>query len=396
MTKVVSIDTRRRMPDPARVREFAATARKLQHERQISGDVVERLLRTTPRPEWMSLVADAALRTTGAVDRLNREVMDEMERDPQHALAVSELAVAVAEALRADDYPAVVLAQVRAHAWKCRAQVLGYLRRDDEALVACDAAEAALEPHGTAAHDRAVVRLTRALILQHVQRFDESLALIAETRSVFFDHHDLKRCLDAGMSEGILFYRLRRFEEARASWLELLEIAKNSNNVEQLARLHNNLGHCSVDLGNVDEASVHLARAFALFTDLGKHTEALRCELSNATVMARKLPLETALARLDSVRRQLRAHQMLEDAGFCALESIQLLVGAGRFEEARMVVLELDDFSGTVYRESALAAIAYLTEQLSTGTSVSVVQHVQSFIRALGADPSRPFAPQPA
>ncbi|HEX8155557.1 MAG TPA: hypothetical protein VF698_20660 [Thermoanaerobaculia bacterium] len=390
MTKVVSIGSRRRMPDPARVREFAATARKLQHEREVSGDVVERLLRTTPRPEWMSLLADPALRTTGAVDRLNREVMDQLERDPQHALALSELAVAVADALPANDYPAVVLAQVRAHAWKCRAQVLSYLNRYEDALAACESAEDVLSPHGTVAHDRAVVRLTRAIVLQHLKRFDDALPLISETRRVFFDHHDLKRCLDAGISEGNLFYRMHRFSEARAAWLSLLDIARGTNNLDQLARLHNNIGHSSVDVGDLESANIHLARAFALFTDLGKHVEALRCELSTAELLVRNAPIDVALARLDEVRHKLAAHGMTEEVGFCTLDAMLLLVGAQRYTEARALLRQVD--ASLAYREGMLAAIDYLTAAPSAGA----FQYVQAFIRALRDDPTRPFIPQPA
>ena len=53
---VVSFSRGERKPDPARIAEFSATARKLLRERS-AGDVVTRLLRETPRDEWPRLAA---------------------------------------------------------------------------------------------------------------------------------------------------------------------------------------------------------------------------------------------------------------------------------------------------------------------------------------------------
>ena len=388
MTKVVSIDRRR--PDPARMREFAATARKLREERAASDDLVQRLLRERRVEEWASLASDPRLHTSGAVERLNQEVADRLERDPQAALALSEVTTAIAAALRGADYPPVVLAQVQAHAWKCRAQVLFHLGRNLDALRACDRAEELLMPFGTVAHDRAVVRLVRAIVLQYLDRPEESVALIAETRRVFFDHRDLKRCIDAGMAEGVLSYRLRDFVAARAAFLTALDVAKESGNREQIARLHNNLGHCAVDLNDLKSARAHLRHAVALFTELGMHTEALRCELSTAELLAREASLDDTLERLQDVRRKLTLHGMHEEAGFAALDAIQLLVGAGRQSEARALLREIDP--RIAYRPRVLAAI----DSLGSNPPVRTVEHVRAFLCALRRDPTCVFVPQPA
>ncbi|HEX2060827.1 MAG TPA: hypothetical protein VHK90_08795, partial [Thermoanaerobaculia bacterium] len=57
-----------RDPDPARVAEFAATARRLQHERHTAAEIVQRLLRQTPKWEWRSLAEREELRTSGALE----------------------------------------------------------------------------------------------------------------------------------------------------------------------------------------------------------------------------------------------------------------------------------------------------------------------------------------
>src|SRR3982750_1754505 len=55
---VASFERSKRTPDPARVAEFSATARKLLRERG-SGDVIARLLRETPRAEWPRIAENA-------------------------------------------------------------------------------------------------------------------------------------------------------------------------------------------------------------------------------------------------------------------------------------------------------------------------------------------------
>ena len=62
--KVVTFERARRRPDPARVQEFAETARRLQRERLESADVVTRVLRETPQEEWPRLATRPELRNS--------------------------------------------------------------------------------------------------------------------------------------------------------------------------------------------------------------------------------------------------------------------------------------------------------------------------------------------
>ena len=90
--KLVPFDRGRRMADPARVREFAATARKLQRERETSAELVERALRETPMSEWARLAEDEAMRNSGALDRLSKEVDHRLHTAPLESLAIANLA----------------------------------------------------------------------------------------------------------------------------------------------------------------------------------------------------------------------------------------------------------------------------------------------------------------
>src|SRR5258706_7626187 len=297
--KVKPMDGRPR-PDPARVKEFADTARRLQRERSGAGEVVSRVLDSTPREEWPSLAERTELRNSGALEQLAARFSAVCEKDRKEALAVSALATAIAETLPPDAYPGVTLAQLRAQAWKDRAHTLSYLARYDEAFQAIEMAERALAPYPAAAYDRAVVGLVKAGTLQHVERYEESRALLAECRGVFGEHGDTTRYLYCGITEVALLYREAKHQEARDLGNRLLASAIDTGDVESAARLHHNVGCCDVQLGNLADGNRHLATARAIFVDLGKPNEAARGERAFGSLLVMIGHVDAGIAPLQA------------------------------------------------------------------------------------------------
>ncbi|HEV7920541.1 MAG TPA: hypothetical protein VGR02_07105 [Thermoanaerobaculia bacterium] len=387
-TNVVSIDRGRRRPDPARMSEFAQTARRLQREREQEGDRIARLLEETPREEWAALAGLPELRNSGVLDRLSCEVSARLETEPREALAMASLATTVAETLAPDAYPAVIRAQLRAHAWKDRAQALSYVGRHDDAMESIERAESMVAPFGSLAHDRATVRLVKAMTLQHLQRFEESLRLLDECRAVFLDHGDAKRQLHCGMAEANLLYRRGRHEAARDVYVSLLETARSTGELDSLAALHTNIGHCSVHVGEIKIATLHFTEAMRHFQALGDSTNALRVELGFARMLIRQGSLPAGLERLGHVRASFLQHQMVEEAGLCGLDIMEALLEHERTSEARRLAAEIrNDFVS----ERALSALAYLDEQIEAHDAPAVVRHVHSYIESLRHDPQREF-----
>jgi hypothetical protein len=130
------------------------------------------------------------LRSCGAVERLSAEVSSRLDTAPLDALTFSAIEVSIAEAIPPNAYPAITRAQIRAVAWQDRALALSYVGRQTEALDAAMRAEALLESFGSLAHDRAIVRLVKAMVLRKLGRESECLPLLRECRRVFFDHGD--------------------------------------------------------------------------------------------------------------------------------------------------------------------------------------------------------------
>src|ERR1051326_6819694 len=91
---VISFDRSKKIPDAARIAEFAATARKLLRERS-AGEVVAKLLQETPREEWASLAEREEIRNSGALERLSKEKATVLDKEPADAFALSALATTI-------------------------------------------------------------------------------------------------------------------------------------------------------------------------------------------------------------------------------------------------------------------------------------------------------------
>jgi tetratricopeptide (TPR) repeat protein len=390
---VVAFERTRRRPDPARVLEFAETARRLQREREDATDVVTRALRETPREEWSRLATRPDLRNSGALDRLEKEVAARLEKEPQDALLISDLAASIAETLPPDSYPPVTLAQLRAHAWKDRAQALAYVSRYAEAMEAVERAERQLAAFGTLAHDRALVRYVRAIVLQKTERFDESRRLLAECKAVFQDHGDSRLQLFCGISEGTLLYRRGSFRLAYDVFLPLLEVARDFGDVDSEARIQNNLGHCAAEFDDMQIANVHLSQAMARFTELGKSFEAVRSEMTFGRVLLARGSAAAGIQRLQNARRLFLMHGFMEDAGICGLFVVEAFLSNGASDDAMGLAREIaEQFEDAGLNQRAASAVHYLREAIAArNASVETVRHVRSYIDELKEQPQREF-----
>jgi len=387
--RVLAFDRTRRERAAARAAEFAQTARRLQRERADGADVLARHLDATPRAEWPRLAEVAELRTSGVLEQLARRVRARCESDSQEALTLSTLATTIAETLPPDAYPPVVLAQLRAQAWKDRAHTLRYLGRYDEAFHAVDMAERALANFPTTAYDRAVVSLVKASTLQHVERFEESRLLLVECRAIFRDHGDMRLHLYCGINEGLLLHRQRQFSEAYEQWSALLAGASQLHDDESLARLHNNLGLCAVELGRFAEATQHLSRAKALFTDLGRPVEAVRGDYNFGLLLLQRGFADRAIDVLQAARSAFHEHALVEESGLCALAIARARVTRDA-DAARALVREvIRDFNDAHLDHRAFDALNFLaTEITSRRATPATVERVESFVRDLRTSPA--------
>jgi tetratricopeptide (TPR) repeat protein len=304
------------------------------------------------------------------------------------------VATTISETLPRDLYPAVVIAQARAHAWKDRGQALCYLSRYAEALEALERAEEQLEPFGTVAHDKAVVRFVRATTLRELGRLDECRTLLAECRTVFADHGDLRLELYCGIVDGTVLFSLHQLREAAATFTSLLDVATSLNDSLSEARLHSNIAHCLVLLGSHASAEEHLVRALAQFRANGAHTEAARAEVARGRMLVSQGDLANGVARLYEARRTFLTHGLIEEAGICGLDVVEALIARENFDNAVLLAREIiDDYTAAKLNARAVIALGYLSEAMAAReASAATVEHVRSYIQELLKEPEREFA----
>lgn len=385
--KLVPFARARRRPDRTRMAEFAATARKLQQERARAADLVSDALAST------DAASRAELRNVGVVEQLGREVESRLDRAPREALSIARLATAVADALPADAYPPVMLAQVRAHAWKDLGQALCYLARHEEALAALDKAEALLDAFGTLAHDLAIVRFVRATTLGEMNHFDDSRQLLGDCLRVFRSHGDARRQLLCGIAEGSLLHRLKRFREARDAYLGLVAVAQELQDLTAEAYLHHDIGYTSADLADFTTAEQHLNRAVEIFRRLNQPLNAARSEVVRGVMFARRGENRGAVAHIKNVRTTFLAHGLIEEAGIFGLEMVQALLALQETREAEVLAREIvADFVAAKLNARAICALGYLTQAISQRTaSAETVGDVREYIVSLRRHPEREF-----
>jgi len=368
-----------------REREFSSTAARLERERDSASDVVSRYLRDTPPEEWSRLAEMPDLRNNAALEQMSDEVRRRLHRKPREALAIANLSASIAESLSPSQYPAVVLAQLRATAWKDRASTLRYLARYDEAIEAADRGEEALAPFASLEFDRAIVRLVKGMILAQQERFDEAHAILSECRKVFREFGDTTRYVQAGLAEANTLYRASHHSNAQSLLQDLLRDAVAEGDIESQARIHNNLGFCATHLNEFAKANIHFSEAVAKFTDLGFSSEVPRTERGAGLVLIGRGQITSGLARLRQARRAFSEEAMTEEAGLCALSIAAVLIERGDLTEARALTHQVvEEFKIAGLDARAIDAITGLCDAIDADdVTAETVHTVHAFVESL-------------
>jgi tetratricopeptide (TPR) repeat protein len=387
-SKLVPFAAALRRPDPARVAEFAETARRLQRERAQSEDLVANALRDTPRAAWGRLREMHELHTSGALERLGREVEKRLDIDPRDALAIAELATSIADELVPDSYPAIMLAQLRAHAWKDCARAHSYLARYDDGLRALDRAEEQLQKFGTLAHDRAVVLFCRTTLLQHLRRFKEAREILDECRAVFRAHGDMQTYVKCTLAAGNLLVRMGDYRAAR----ELLgPLVDNDSMLGSQARI--GLGWCAVNLNEPTVALEHFEEAARGLRRYGRELEAIRAGYGAGSAMLHLHRYADAITMLRSTREIFLARGLVEEGGLSGLGIVEAQLVLGQITAARQLAASLvHEFTNAQLNRRAVAALAYLNDAIAASSATpKIVRDIHAYVRILQTDPNREF-----
>jgi tetratricopeptide (TPR) repeat protein len=375
-------------PDIAKLGEFVDVANRLNREQADAEAFLEESSLADPGELPVMLAAQPA--TVGLVRALLARSRDLLVQNPTDAVTVTGATAVLADRLSTRSYPDATVAQLRGRAWTEHANALCYLSRNEEALASLDRADAAMRTVPAVAFDRAVASFVRAMVYRQLDACDQAMTLLREAAAVFHDHGDERRFIDCGVVEGAILYRSGRLDDARDRFRAALAAAESLRDFETMARLHNNLGHCAADSGDVIAATALFGRARDLFENLGMTTEIARAEWGSGRALAAAGRHLAAVRSIEAARRKFDEAGMVGEAAFCGLEIVEALVHAGDPGAAQTALDRMLDRSrGAQLGANALAALAYLSDRLD---APEALRHVHGFFESLQGDPNLAFA----
>ena len=381
-------------PPPPMAGEMARLSSRLEAEERDAAKQLDDLLKG-PTAWWATRVnQQASLRTAGGVRQLLARMRPMLQRSPADALAVTRIAVDLAEEIGVSEYPFDFVISIRAHAWRDHSYVLSYLGRMLEARDAADEAERLFAQSPLPEYELARVGLVRASILAATDHVAEAIALAQQSSDTFLEFGDRKRYINARVTQAAMIYEHGSPREALEIWSSLLD----DSEMEDLTRVMvlNNIGMCHRDLGNIEKAIEAIRTALAEYEILG--TDSLKAKsrwtLAKTLVMAERI--DDAIPLLDQAWKELEALQMEGDAALVALELAEALIVTGRPERVATICRTLlDRFTRAGMTSRAITALAFLREAVAVGQAKpTLIRHVHDFLQELPQQPSRVFGPQ--
>ena len=379
----------RRRITRADVRAFGA---RLARERSEAVSIVARFLRETPRNDILALVAHPQLQNIGVLDRLATIVGLQLTREPQYALTLAQLAVALSDELPVDAYPIVIRAQARAVARKELGKTLSFLGRHEESVEVFEDAQVEIDEHGTLAHDRAIIRLNLAITYLDMARYAEARPLLVECKEVFRDHGDAKLYVLSAFYEGIHLQRQHLYREARETYL-LLMVSNTDIPSDTLAALYQAIGCCSIELEDYESAEENLFMASKRHNANGRPLEAVRVEFARGRLLIRKGLPDQGIKHLRPVRHQFLKHSLAEEAGICGLDMVEGMLHLGLNQQAESLSRTIvNEFLAASLNARAITALGYLAEAIAANkaTPKHAVQ-VREYVLSLRTTPEREF-----
>lgn len=352
-------------------------------------------LTSGPREWWMPrLMADAKYRTAAMVRRLSVASDGVALKSPGDDLELTLLATEIADHLD-DTLDPVAVARLRGSAWRDRAYALNYAGQSADALDAAAASDRHFAAVPLSDLDRARLELTKAQIFRALEKYDEGLAAVRNSRKAFVESQDFKRLHTAKSIEAHLMLRKGDVRGALSLWLEL------ESEVDDAMRgaVNQNIAFAYRALGDIDASLKHLERAIQANANAGQATNLLK----NRWAIANLLMLRQRYAEAEVVFREVipafAEIQMREDVILANLELSELLIIENRFDEAVAIckrTLEELRASGLEQTSRALTAVSYLAEATAQRkATAALARQVHDFVRDARTQPALLFAPLP-
>lgn len=368
-------------------------AGRLAAEDSAAEELLAELLTNPARVALANFATRRKFLTAGVARRLLRAASEACDREPLEALTFADAAIEVAEALTG--YPPGAMYELRAHAWKERANALAALGRYDASLDALDHAERAFRNAPGAAAGQAIVQHARAIVHYYRGEFAAASELLLASAAIYESLGETDRYMRVRHWLANAMFGQGDIRGACAVYEELLAWGEAEEDLAWIARESNTVGRCAYELGDLSAAVQYFQRSMQLFRELDMAAEALRPEWGFVLVVLASGKADEALKRFCDVREKFRSRAMLSDEALVALDMMDALHALGRSAEIALLASEIiESFTDAGMLTSALAAFAYLKEAASgDDAQPQAIQHVRRFISRLEREPALIFRP---
>jgi len=374
-----------------------AYAARIAAEDEEAEELLKPLFDAPARVAWSNLHRQKRFLRGGVVRRLNAQALKTRESEPLDALTFAEEAIAIAEALPDDTYPAKAIYELRGKAWEHRASAQMFLGDFAAALDSLARAERAHKRLASPAFGLAAVALIRASVYYCQERFDEAEAMAEHAEQAYAHLGDDERRMSALFLRGGIKHRVLDLVGAIDLFHLVADFGESTNSAHWTARAASALGWCESDRGNLGDASMHFQKALPLVREIGPANERISTEWGVATVLLRAGKLSEAIRRLRDAAAEFEARGMVTDAALVTLDIADGLLALGQIHQ-------IVGLAGRMFRvftdagmlTGALTALAYVKEAAAAGTlTPEDLEAVRVFLRKAERQRALLFVPPP-
>lgn len=340
--------------------------------------------------KWMEIVgANPQACTTALVQQLVGGAGLELDRNPDHALVLLQVAETVAFTLPEPDS-----LRSRGHVWKQRSNAYRMAARYSEAIDAARVAEelyAELREPDTN-FEIGQARYALAATLTKMMHYVPALRMLDSARDLLEEYGESAPLAKVKMLEATIRLQQGDVIAAREALRALVPVEERLGQQLELGRARFNLAECNLRLGELDAAMEDAREAIEIFGSLGNTAEQTRCEWT--LVMIRLSQGDaTAMRDLAPIAMLYEQLGMPGEAGFVTLDMTELLLQNEEWTEAAFLARGLVKlFTEAGVTLASVNALHFLRAAVENREATpDTVRYIRTYIVA--DDPDRPFVP---
>ncbi|HUP60245.1 MAG TPA: tetratricopeptide repeat protein [Thermoanaerobaculia bacterium] len=336
--------------------------------------------------EWEQWLADhPAAVSVSTFQALVDEASRQEDREPQLALALTELVLRHVDELIVPREWAMALLFLRGHAWRVHASALRHAGDLQGALRAYETSAAVFRSEAVALPEAVAAERAAAYTRHQLGEAGEPQRIIRASFEVFAAHNHIADLVRSLIFDGAIEFDNGRYDTARTAFEEAMRLAESLDDVVTVAALHTNLGHCAQLIGDRDAAARHLTRALHLYELHGMVAARPRALWGMAELAADEGFAGAAVAEMEKIRGQLLESGMPLEAAVAQLDMVEILVMAGKTERvARLAADLVATFTAAGMKREALHALAFVHESARAGRlTTEVISEARNIVSQL-------------